>query len=256
MAKLFADPSSTDAAKYILLRAEVAQRAQRWSELHELGQQLLKQFSESKVAAEFVIDSAIRLKKYDEAIATYAPFKERDPKDRWVMNGLSEVERFRGDFAAAQKVLLPIVEDGTATESDLNSFAWYSLFTPAGVDKTALEAGERGMQLKANSFPVMHTVASMYAEVGRGKEAYNLLLQAMDAASMPRPESSVWYTLGRIAESYGEYDSALSMYKKVERFDEFPSDPIETYFLAHRHMDTVNALLKPPPSKAAQASAK
>ncbi len=256
MPRLFAHPSPADAAKYLLLRADVAKSAQRWEEMHELGTELLKLFPESKVAADFVIDSGLRLKKYDEVAAVYAPFKNRDPKDHWVINGLAEIEKFRGDFAAAQKVLLPMVEDGTATESDLNGYAWYSLFTPNGVDKTALEAGERGMQLKANSFPVMHTVACMYAEVGRGKEAYNLLLQAMDSASMPEPQSEVWYTLGRIAESYGEYDSAMSMYKKVEHYKEFPMDPTETYLLAHRHMDTVNALLKPPPSKAAQTSAK
>jgi tetratricopeptide (TPR) repeat protein len=256
MSKLFGSPSAADQMKFLLIRAAVARRSHRWQELHDLGSELLKAYPESKVAAGFVADAALQLKNYDEAEAVYKPFLERDAHDRWVLLNLAEVQSHRGDYDAAQKVLLPLVQDGTANTQDLNGFAWYSLFSRAGVDKVSLDAGERGTQLEKDSYPVLHTVASQYAEIGRGKEAYNLILKAMEAASLSEPESSIWYTLGRIAESYGEYDAALAMYKKVEINDEEVYQPTDTYYLAQRHTETVNALLKPSLDSAAQSNAR
>jgi tetratricopeptide (TPR) repeat protein len=234
MPELFATSNPSEQPKFLLIRAAVAENAQRWGELEPLSIELLKLFPESKVAAGFNIRAALQLKHFALAENTIKPFAERDPRDRWVASMRSMLEQFRGDFDAAQKVLAPVVEDGTATPEDLNSYAWLSLFTKAGVDKAALDAGERGTHLSKNNYAIMHTVACQYAEIGRGREGYKLLMDAMKAISRDEPMSSDWYALARIAESYGETEAALAMYKKVEHDEDTPFFPTDTYLLAER----------------------
>jgi tetratricopeptide (TPR) repeat protein len=234
----------------------VAETAQRWSEERELGSQLLALYPDSKTAASIVHLASLQLKDYDRAETVIQPFLARDAKDRWALNALADVKEHRGDFDAAQQILLPLIEDGTATPNDLNQFAWNSLFTKTGVDKRALDAGERGTQLSKDNFAIMHTVASQYAEIGRGRAAHALILQAMDAASMLEPTSPVWYTLGRIAESYGESDAALAMYQRVEKNESGFVVPNDTFVLAQRHMDVLVAARKPAASASAQIGSK
>jgi transglutaminase-like putative cysteine protease/tetratricopeptide (TPR) repeat protein len=255
-ATLIGEPSESEKAKVLLLRARIAETAQRWEEARQLGTQLLVTYPESKSAAGIVHLASLQLKDYDRAEAVIQPFFVRDAKDRWALDALARVKEHRGDFDAAQQVLLPLIEEGTATPNDLNQFAWYSLFTKAGVDKRSLDAGERGTQLSKDNFAIMHTVASQYAEIGRGRAAHALILQAMDAVSMVEPTSPVWYTLARIAESYGESEAALALYHRVEKNDSGLIVPTATAVLAQRHMDVLLAARKPAAPAFAQTGSK
>jgi hypothetical protein len=149
-----------------------------------------------------------------------------------------------------------MMEEGTASPEDLNMYAWYSLFKKGGVDKVSLEVGERGNQISKDHFPIMHTLACQYADIGRGKDAYNLIIRAMDVASFTEPNTEIWYTLGRIAESYGETDAALAMYKRVEPNDEGLYHPVDTIILARRHMEPIVAAQKTPSSASTQTGSK
>jgi tetratricopeptide (TPR) repeat protein len=250
--QLLAQAPSNDSPKFLLLRAEVAEKAQRWQELHDVGDRLLKQYPESETAVRFVSYSAIRLKHFDEAEAVLKPFRDRDPENSWVLRQLSSVYEHRGDYDGAQRILEPLIDRGKPSNSDLNGYAWLSLFTKAGVDKKSLEIGERGLNL-SKTFPIMHTVAGQYAEVGRGREGYKLLMQAMDSADLDEPNSEVWYVLARIAESYGETEAAVAMYKKVEGNDEGLYFPTATVLLAQRRSDAINA--SRPATKSSSVSA-
>jgi transglutaminase-like putative cysteine protease len=64
---------------------------------------------------------------------------------------------------------------------------------------------------------------ALFAEVGKLKEAREILVQAMDSANLDDPDSSFWYAFGRIAERGGERDLALADYARVT----IPKNPLE-----------------------------
>ena len=80
----------------------------------------------------------------------------------------------------------------------------------------------------------MHTLACLYARQGKTKQARDLLLKAMDVASLPEPDSAVWLALAEIAEQYGEADAARTMYARVEK-DE-AEVPGSNYSLAQQRL--------------------
>jgi Tfp pilus assembly protein PilF len=80
----------------------------------------------------------------------------------------------------------------------------------------------------------MHTLACLYARQGKTKQARDLLLKAMDVASLPEPDSSVWLALAEIAEQYGEADAARTMYARVEK--EESEAPASNYSLAQQRL--------------------
>jgi tetratricopeptide (TPR) repeat protein len=62
---------------------------------------------------------------------------------------------------------------------------------------------------------ILHTLACVYAEAGKTKEAREVLIQAMDIQNLDEPNSDYWLALGRIAEQYGEREVALPDYARV-----------------------------------------
>jgi tetratricopeptide (TPR) repeat protein len=132
----------------------------------------------------------------------------------------ASLELFRGNVEQARALLKTLIDSGKASTSDLNQFAWFALQPPAKVDQDAVEAAERANSLTQNTnFGIMHTLACLYAEQGKTKEARELLLKAMDVSALPEPNSSVWFALGQIAEQYGEASAARAIYARVEKSD-------------------------------------
>ena len=80
----------------------------------------------------------------------------------------------------------------------------------------------------------MHTLATVLAELGRPEEARQTLLEMFEVDGIEIPRSIDWYIIGRIAEEYGERQTALAAYRKVERPD--PSNPLTTFRLAERRI--------------------
>ena len=87
----------------------------------------------------------------------------------------------------------------------LNNLAWESLFTGKVTDDDIATA-VKATQLQKDAPDILHTLACLYAETGKTKEAHDLLLRAMDDWNLDEPNDEVWYVLGRIAEQYGERD--------------------------------------------------
>ena len=92
----------------------------------------------------------------------------------------------------------------------------------------------RANDLSKNNSALLHTLGCVYAQAGKPSQARELLLKAMDAASLEEPNSEVWFGFGLIAEQYGETDAAQKMFARVEKPKrEFPA---ATYDLAQRHL--------------------
>jgi hypothetical protein len=62
-----------------------------------------------------------------------------------------------------------------------------------------------------SSYPEIHTLACLYAEIGNTKEARELLLRALHSVGMDEPNEPIWYGFGRIAEDYGLQSVAHSL---------------------------------------------
>ena len=106
--------------------------------------------------------------------------------------------------------------------------------------------------MNANSWPVLHTLGCLYAEVGKTSEAHNVFIQAMDLAGFAEPNGEFWYGFGRMAEQFGEYDLAKTDYGKVPKPKRAADIPSSSYLLAQRRLSVMHDA--PPAAHAAVAN--
>ncbi|HEX8706521.1 MAG TPA: DUF3857 domain-containing protein [Myxococcaceae bacterium] len=138
------------------------------------------------------------------------------PDDDAALETLADVSTMRGDLAKAQEYRRRIVEAGKATAHTYNELAWNTLFL-GKVDEAALEDA-----LKANTLTsygtssYVHTLATIYAELGKGQEARQLLLKSLELKGESTLAEYDWYVVGRIAEGYGLWEEAKAAYAKVK----------------------------------------
>ena len=87
---------------------------------------------------------------------------------------------------------------------------------------------------KNSNFSILHTLACVYAQAGKTSQAREYLLKAMDAAHMEEPDSAIWLGFALIAEQYGIFNAAGTMYRRVEKAKiEVPSS---NYSVAQQHL--------------------
>lgn len=110
------------------------------------------------------------------------------------------------------------MDTNKATSEDLNLYAWNTLLLPGPPAPDAIEAAERANgQSKNTDFGILHTLACIYAEIGKESQARELLIQAMDAAYLEKPNSAIWFGFAKLAEQYGEIQTAQTLYQRVEK---------------------------------------
>ena len=83
---------------------------------------------------------------------------------------------------------------------------------------------------------ILHTLACLYAEAGKTKEAHDVLLRAMDDWNLDEPNDEVWYALGRIAEQYGEREIAIADYRKLKKPKDALAIPTSSWRLAQMRL--------------------
>jgi len=99
--------------------------------------------------------------------------------------------------------------------------------------ETAQEAVARENYQSASS---LHTLAAVYAGLGRSADAREVILQAMALDGYDEPRSEDWFIWGRIAESYGVDDAAAEAYRKVERPENEADVATSTWRAAQRRL--------------------
>jgi len=143
-----------------------------------------------------------------------------------------------GDFKAADETLARLIEAKLISPSGLNGFAWNSIFLRKA-NQAALNAALKANDLLNNGNPsCLNTLAAVYAEMGRAREAH-LTLRRCVAARGNRIADNDWYVLGRIAEDYGLDDIAADLYRKVKRSKRPWAD--DAYNLAQWRLKTVTS---------------
>jgi tetratricopeptide (TPR) repeat protein len=204
-------------------------RFRDWKRLSPIAADLVRQYPQSATAFFYLVNADIYTQNYSAAEQTINDRLKRLPDDESCLRASASLEEARGNFEKARSYNKQLMDHGRATASDRNRYAWEALFTgkvsPDDVD-VARQASD---ETKNNNWAIMHTLACVYAEVGKGKEARDLLVKVIEDEYLAEPNSSVWYGYGRIYESYGEYAAANAAYARIENN---PTDgPTSTYRL-------------------------
>jgi len=213
-----------------------------------IASSLAQQNPDSKHLFQAHVIALLGLARWSELDRIAGERLNRKPQNLDAMRALVNSAEARGDFKLAHALARKIVASGKAEELDLNNLAWDSLFT-GSVDDEDVETAVKAAQMSQNKPGVLHTLGCVYAEVGKTREARELLLQAMDALSLDAPDSNYWYAFGRIAEQYGQRDIAISLYSRVTEPKEPNLHPNSSYRLAQMRL----GILGPAPSTAPQA---
>lgn len=176
------------------------------------------------------------LNRFAEADALAEERLKALPDDIDALRALSTNAAANRDYVTAYDRGIKLLSDPRAKPQDSNLAAWHSLFfdREGGPDVDNAMRGSQGREYPSSS--ALHTLGCAYAEAGKTIEARAVLLQAMSARNLTKPNGDYWYAFGRIAEQYGERDTALADYAKVKP----PEDPAlsftSTYELAQRRL--------------------
>jgi tetratricopeptide (TPR) repeat protein/transglutaminase-like putative cysteine protease len=190
-------------------------------------------------------------KKYDQALAEGERLCGRLPRSgnavllglraAYALGGKKEADRFlsprldsfksnvaaqrmfasaamlHGDTERAIAIEKAIVDAGRANWNDFNQLAWADLMA-GKVTTASLEIAKRGVLMgKDEPTPLIHTLATIQAELDQTAEARAALLQRMTTLAQDEPDDDEWYTFGRIAEKLGLNDEAVTMYKRLKK---------------------------------------
>lgn len=129
---------------------------------------------------------------------------------------LGEDALSRGDYAAAMQHFAAVLERANAAAGDYNQHAWTSIFAKADLDK-AVEQARHAAAQEPESYPILNTLAVLYAEQGKSSEAREALLQSVAQHENDELAGADWYVVGRIAENYGITDAAIEAYRKIAK---------------------------------------
>jgi tetratricopeptide (TPR) repeat protein len=206
----------------------------------EVSSLLLKQEPESRRAFMSSAFALMGLGRYDEAIAlTDTRLKLLDGDQDAIMMKM-RIEADRGNFAAARGWVQKLIDQGKEDSSLLNSSAWFALFT-GKVEQADIDMSIKSTQLAKDNPSILHTLACLYAEAGKTKEAHDLLLRGMDDMNLDEPNDAYWYAFGLIADQYGEREIAIADYRKLDKPKEPLEIPTSTWLLAQMRLKALNA---------------
>jgi tetratricopeptide (TPR) repeat protein/transglutaminase-like putative cysteine protease len=208
--------------------------------LLDVSSALLQQVPESRYAFLSNLEGLIGLKRYDEAMGLADERLKALENDTDALQAKMSVESSRGNYVAAQRWAQKLADQGKQDAELLNSTAWFALFSGKVQDSDIANA-IKSTQLAKDNPHILHTLACLYADTGRTKEARELLLRSMDELNLDEPNDDYWYAFGRIAEQYGERDIAIADYRKLEKPKGALSIPTSSYTLAQMRLKALGA---------------
>jgi tetratricopeptide (TPR) repeat protein len=182
------------------------------------------------------VHALVQLRRFDEADKLCRALLERNSTDPMALSALADVPAMRGDLAEHRKRLQSLIDEGLAGAGEYNNLAWLDIVEER-VDDTTLQLAQQAVVLDDYSAPFsLHTLATVYAEMGYLTEARDVLLALLDNRTSNDLEGPDWYILGRIAEQYGVEDAALRAFEKVEPDGNELTANRSTYLLATRRI--------------------
>ncbi len=201
---------------------------------------LARQYPESESMFRAFSYGLVYLGRFDDADALAEDRLKRLPGDLAAMRALATSTEHRGEYVKAHTLWQKLIDTAQAEPEDLNNMSWSSLYT-GKTGPADLENALKSAQLSNNSPNILHTLGCVYAELGKTKEAREVLIQAMDASNLDEPNEGFWYAFGRIAEQYGERDAAIADYDRVSKPKWAFQIPDSSYHLAQIRLQTLRA---------------
>lgn len=213
---------------------------QNFTALLATSSALASQVPESRLAYLNQVQALLGLKRYDDAMKLADERLKLLENDPDALRSKTEIESTRGDYAGARVWLQKLADQGHEDAELLNESAWLALYT-GKVDDKDVATGIKATQLAKDNPHILHTLACLYAETGKTKEARDLLLRSMDDLNLDEPNDDYWYAFGRIAEQYGERDIAIADYRKLQKPKEALQIPTSSYELAQMRLKALGA---------------
>jgi transglutaminase-like putative cysteine protease/Flp pilus assembly protein TadD len=211
-----------------------------FAKLLDASSALLKEVPESRQAFIYNVQALMGLGRHDDAMALADERLKLLDGDADALHMKMEIESNRGNFAAARGWAQKMMDQGKEDANLLNSSAWFALFTGKVTDAD-IDMAIKSTQMAKDNPSILHTLACLYAEAGKTKEAHDLLLRGMDDLNLDEPNDDYWYAFGRIAEQYGERDIAIADYRKLEKPKEALVFATSTYRLAQTRLKALGA---------------
>jgi tetratricopeptide (TPR) repeat protein len=212
-----------------LLLANAAATIQDWTLLEEVSTRLLTENPGSDAALSDIVRACIHTHDWKVGEKAISLRLARIADDEEAVREAAVLADGKGDFAQAKSLIRPLIDKNRAGMWDFNQYTWNAIMLGKVSDED-LSILQQAIN-DNNSFAEIHTLACLYAELGKTKEARELLLKAMDSAGMSQPDDSVWYGFARVAEDYGLTEVALSLYQRVGK-TKGDDTPTSTYNLA------------------------
>jgi tetratricopeptide (TPR) repeat protein len=213
---------------------------QNFAELLKVSSELADAVPESRAAFLQKTEALMGLGKYDDAMAVADDRLKLLENDTDALEAKMRIESTRGNYQAARGFVQRLADIGRENAELLNSSAWFALFT-GNVDDKDIATGIRATQMAKGNPHILHTLACLYAEAGKTKEARDLLLKSMDELDLDEPNDDYWYAFGLIAEQYGEKDVAIADYRKLKKPEHTLEIPSSSYLLAQMRLKALEA---------------
>ncbi len=204
----------------------------QYAKLAEVASGVQKKYPESKRVFNDLEFGLLGSNRFVEADAEAGEMTKRFPDDPDISRAFIKNAIAAEKYELAYELGKKLNAAGKAAASDLNEIAWYALFT-GKIAQEDVDFATQAVQMTQNANAGnLHTLACVYAETGKPKEARDVLIQAMDILNLEEPDSNYLYALGRIAEQYGENEVAAQDYKKIQKPKQAMQVPGSSYQLA------------------------
>jgi transglutaminase-like putative cysteine protease/tetratricopeptide (TPR) repeat protein len=210
-----------------------------------IGEELAKWHPESR---RLFLDRARALRalgRFQQADRLAEERLKRLPDDLDALRTMVENAIAREDYALARARNAKVVTTSKAEAHDFNVAAWFSLFDGKATNDD-VEAAIKATRLKKDGAEILHTLGCLYAEIGKTREAREVLVQGMDLQHLDDPNESYWYAFGRIAEQFGEHQVAVANYARVKKPKKTLEIPGSTYRLAQTRLKALAAAPRTP----------
>lgn len=227
-----------------------AESLKNWSDLQLKSAKLFAAHPASDTAFRLQNEALVRLGRLADSEKLAKERLAGNADDVVALQALVTTRLAREDYSGVQTASMEIIQKGRASDVDYNNLAWNGLFTKI-TDQTVEWAQKGAGQPGSRHSSGLHTLAAVYADLGRSVQARDALLESLRVKGAETPESYDWYVLGRIAENYGETETAREDYKKVEK-PEVGESGGSTYRLAQKRLAALSA---PPPGAPATPAA-
>lgn len=204
--------------------------------LLKAAESLLKAHPRSLEAFELKILALEQLKRFVDAEQELSRRMERQPGEPMTASLYAEIPRWKGDFSEHRGRLASLIQSGRATAMEYNNLAWLDVMQ-GSTSADTLQNAQHAVTLTNHSDAAsLHTLATVYAELGHVTEARDVLMALLKNRASRELESPDWYIIGRIGELYGVPDAAIEAYEKVEPPAEGKGTDSSTYAIASRRL--------------------